>query len=82
MEAGEGKRRVDEVGGEPFRGGAVACRDAVSLVSGEARMVKAVENVQGGLADSAASEQAFEQMVAEQEHELGGIERRNRFLEV
>jgi len=41
-------------------------------------MVKAVEDVQGSLADAAAGEQVLEQMVAEQEHELGGIERRDR----
>jgi hypothetical protein len=42
-------------------------------------MVKTVQNVEGGLADSAAGEEVLEQMVAEQEHELGGIERRDRF---
>jgi len=41
-------------------------------------MVKAVEDVEGSLADSAAGEQVLEQMVAEQEHELGGIERCDR----
>jgi len=41
-------------------------------------MVKAVEDVQGSLADSAAGEQVLEQMVAEQEHELGGIKRGDR----
>jgi hypothetical protein len=44
-------------------------------------MVKAVEDVQGSLTDSAAGEQVLEQMVADQEPELGGIERRDR-LEV
>jgi len=44
-------------------------------------MVKAVEDVQGSLADSAGGEQVLEPMVAEQEHELGGTEHRDR-LEV
>jgi hypothetical protein len=32
VEAGEGKGRVDQVGSEPFTGGAVAGRHAFSLV--------------------------------------------------
>ena len=60
-------------------GGAVARGQILSLVGGEARMVKAVEDVQGSLADSAAGEQVLEQMVAEQEHDLGAVERRDRF---
>ena len=43
----------------------------LSLVGGEARMVKAVQDVQGSLADAAGGGQVSEQMVAEQEHELG-----------
>jgi hypothetical protein len=65
MEAGERKRRVNQVGSEPFAGGAVACRDALSLVGGKAGMVKAVEDVDGGLADLAGGEQVFDHMVAE-----------------
>jgi hypothetical protein len=41
-------------------------------------MMKAVEDVQGSLADSVTFEQVVEEMVAEQEHESGGIERRDR----
>jgi hypothetical protein len=69
---------VNEVGCEPFAGGAVASGHALSLVGGEARMVKAVQDLQGGLADSAAGEQVLGQMVPEQKHELGRIERRDR----
>jgi hypothetical protein len=63
VEPGERKRCVDEVGCEPFPGGAVACREALSLAGGEARMAKAVEDVEAGLADSAAGEEVLEQMV-------------------
>ena len=41
-------------------------------------MAKAVEEIEGGLADSVAGEQALQQVVAEQEDELEGIERRDR----
>jgi len=53
MEAGERKGGVNEIGSEPFAGGAVACGNAFSLVGGKAGMVKAVEDVDGGLAYSA-----------------------------
>ena len=66
MEAGERKGGVNEVGCEPFpSGGAVVCRDALSLVGGKAGMVKAVEDVDGGLADSSGGEQVFDNMVTE-----------------
>ena len=65
MEAGERKGGVNQVGSEPFAGGAVAGGDAFSLVGGKAVMVKAVEDVDGGLADSSGGEQVFNQMVAE-----------------
>ena len=65
MEAGESKGGVNEVGSEPFPGCAVGGRDAFSLVGGKAGMVKAVEDVDGGLADSAGGEQVFNDMVAE-----------------
>ena len=42
-------------------------------------MVKAVQNVKGGLADPAAGEEVLEYMVAEQEHELGTIQGGDRF---
>ena len=42
-------------------------------------MVKAVQNVKGGLADPAAGEEVLEHMVAEQEHELESIQRGDRF---
>jgi hypothetical protein len=41
--------------------------------------VEAVEDIDGGLADTAGGEQVFNHMVAEQQHELLGVERRNRF---
>lgn len=65
MEAGQIKRGVNEVGCEPFPDGAVACRHALSFVCRKAGMVKAVEDVDGGLADSASGEQVFNHMVAE-----------------
>ncbi len=65
MEAGERKGGVNEVGSEPFASGAVVSRDAFSLVGGKAGMVKAVEDVDGGLADSAAGEEILNHMVAE-----------------
>ena len=43
--------------------------------------MKAVEDVQGSLVDSAGGGQVLEQIVAEQEHESADIERRGR-LEV
>ena len=49
-------RCVNKVGCEPFAGCAVARGHTLSLVGGEARMVKAVEDIQGSLADSAAGE--------------------------
>jgi hypothetical protein len=58
-----------------FAVGAVTCRDAFSGVSGEAGMVKTVEDVDGGPADWASGEGVFKDMVAEQEHELLGFER-------
>jgi len=42
-------------------------------------MVKAVEDVEGGLADPAASKEVSERMVAEQQHELAAVERGDRF---
>jgi hypothetical protein len=42
-------------------------------------MVKAVQDVHGGLCDSIGSEQILNHMVAEQQHELLSIKRRNRF---
>jgi hypothetical protein len=65
MEPGERKGGVNEVGCEPFASGAVVCRDAFSLVSGKAGMVKAVEDVDGGLPDSTGGEQVFNHMAAE-----------------
>ena len=65
VEPGERKGRINQVGCEPFAGGAVACRDALSLVGGKAGMVKAVEDVAGGLVDSAAGEHVLDHMVAE-----------------
>jgi hypothetical protein len=63
--AGERKGGVNQIGGEPFPRGAVACRDAFSLVGGKAGMVKAVEDVDGGLPDSTGGEQVFNHMAAE-----------------
>jgi hypothetical protein len=65
MEAGERKGGVNQIGGEPFPRGTVAYRDAFSLVGRKAGMVKSVEDVDGGLADSAGGEQVFNHMVAE-----------------
>jgi len=79
MEAGERKGGVNEVGSEPFPGRAVERRDAFSLVGGKSGMVEAVEDIDGGLADSAGGEQVFNHMVAEEQHELLSVERRNRF---
>lgn len=45
-------------------GGAVTCGDVFSLVGGKARMVKVVEDVTGGLADSAVGKQVFEHVVS------------------
>ena len=42
-------------------------------------MVKAVEDVEGGLADPAASKEVFEHLVAEQQHEPAAVEGRDRF---
>jgi len=55
-EPDERKRCAHEVGCEPFSGGTVACTDALSLVGGKAGAMKAVQDVQGGLADPAAGE--------------------------
>jgi hypothetical protein len=81
VEPGERKRCVDKVRCEAFAGGAVACGHTLSLVGGKAGMVKAVQNVKGGLADPAAGEEVLEHMVAEQEHELESIQRGDRFVE-
>jgi hypothetical protein len=70
-EPGERRWCVDKIRCETFAGGDVAWGDALSLVGGEARMVKTVVDVQRSLADSAAIEQVLEQMVPEYEHELG-----------
>jgi hypothetical protein len=56
---------VNQVGSEAFTGGAVARGNAFSLVGGKAGMVKAVEDVDGGLAEAAGGEQVFNDMVAE-----------------
>jgi hypothetical protein len=79
VEPGKRKGCVDKVRCEPFAGGAVACDHTLSLVGGKAGMVKAVQNVQGGLADPAAGEEVCEQVVAEKEHELESIQRGDRF---
>jgi len=50
---------------EAFAGRAVARGDALPLVGGKAGMVKAVQDVQGGLADSVAGEEVLQRMVAE-----------------
>jgi hypothetical protein len=42
-------------------------------------MVKAVEDIDSRLADSAGGEQVFNHMMAEQQHELLRVERGNRF---
>jgi hypothetical protein len=42
-------------------------------------MVEAVEDIDGGLADTAGGEQVISHMVAEEQHELLSIERGNRF---
>ena len=42
-------------------------------------MMKSVKDVDGGLADSAGSQQVFNHMVAEEQHELLRVERGNRF---
>ena len=65
MEAGEREGGVNQVGSKPFAGGAVARGNAFSLVGGEAGMVKAVEDVDGGLAEAAGGEQVFNDMGAE-----------------
>jgi len=65
MEAGEREGGVNQVGSEAFTGGAVARGNAFSLVGGKAGMVKAVEDVDGGLAEAAGGEQVFNDMVAE-----------------
>jgi hypothetical protein len=44
MQAGERKGGVNEVGSEPFPGGAVGGRNAFSLVGGQSGMVEAVED--------------------------------------
>jgi hypothetical protein len=77
VESCEGKRGVNEVRGKPFPRGAVFRGDALSLVGRKTRMVKAVEDVQGGLADTAATEQVTEQAVSEEEHEAERIEGRD-----
>ena len=79
VEPGERKGCVDQVRCQPFAGGAVACDHTRSLVGGKAGMVKAVQNVQGGLADPAAGEEVGEQVVAEKEHEPESIQPGDRF---
>ncbi len=65
VEPGERKGGVNQIGGEPLPGGAVSCRHALSFVGGKAGMVKAVEDVDGGLGEAAGGEQVFDHMVAE-----------------
>ena len=65
VEAGERKGRVNQIGCEAFAGGAVFGRHALAFVGGKAGMVKAVEDLNGGLADAAGGEQVFDDMVAE-----------------
>jgi hypothetical protein len=49
METGEREGDVNEVGCEPFAGGAVRCGNNFSLIGGKVGMGKAVEEVDGGL---------------------------------
>jgi len=58
------REKRDNAAAEAFVGGAVTCGDVFSLVGGRARMVKVVEDVTGGLADSAPGKQVFEHVVS------------------
>lgn len=62
VEPSQGKRRGGRGRRRGVRGRAVPGGDTFSFVGGRPRMMKAVDDVQVGLADSAASEQAFEQV--------------------
>jgi hypothetical protein len=75
MEAGERKGGVNQIGSEAFPGGAVGGRNAFSLVGGKSGMVEAVENIDGGLADTAGGEEVFNHMVAEEQHDLLRVQR-------
>ena len=57
----------------------IAQQITLSFVGGKARMVKAVQDVEGGLADAAGGEEVAEDMAAEQQHELAGVEGGDRF---
>lgn len=65
VEAGERKGRVNQIGREAFAGGAVFGRHALAFVGGKSGMVKAVEDVDGGLVDWAVGEQVLDDMVPE-----------------
>jgi len=79
MEAVERKGSVNQAGCEPFPGGAVVWRYAIAFVCGKIGIVKAAEDVDSRPADSAGGEQVFNDMMAEQQHELLSVERGNRF---
>ena len=75
MEAVERKGNVNQIRCETFRGGAVVWRYAILFVGRKTGMVKAVEDIDGCLDDSAGGQHVFDQMMAEQEHELLRVER-------
>jgi len=79
MEAVERKGSVKLIRCKAFPGGAVVRRYAIAFVCGKAGMVKAVEDVDSSLVDSAGGEQVFNHMVSEEQHKLLSVERRNRF---
>jgi hypothetical protein len=64
-EASEREGRVDQIGCKTLSGGAVGRGDAMSFVSGKARVVKAVQDVDGGLGDASGGEEVAEDKVAE-----------------
>ena len=73
-EASEREGRVDQIGCKTLSGGAVGRGDTMSFVSGKARVVKAVQDVDGGLGDASGGEEVAEDKVAGQEHELAAVQ--------
>jgi len=55
VQPGKRKRSVNYIRCKAFAGGAVGGGDTLSFIGGKAGMVKAVQDVEGGLADAAAA---------------------------
>lgn len=53
VQAGKRERRVNYIRNKSFAGEAVGGGNTLSFVGGKARMVKTVQDVEGGLADPA-----------------------------